>query len=81
MPHVCMSAGTRARLWALQCTVIQYYARPFGTLLMLMQCFCAQALNLGLAYIVAQVLGGIVGAAAAFTSLPGFIYFTPCGVS
>ena len=32
---------------------------------------CAQATRTGLAYIVAQCFGGIVGAAAAFNSLPG----------
>ena len=30
-----------------------------------------QTLRLGLAYIAAQVAGGVVGAAAAFSSLPG----------
>lgn len=30
-----------------------------------------QALSTGVAYIVAQTLGGVLGAAAAFTSLPG----------
>lgn len=44
-----------------------------GTLLMPIKCFCGQALKLGVAYIIAQVLGGIVGAAAAFTSLPGLL--------
>ena len=33
-----------------------------------------QALKLGVAYIIAQVLGGVVGAAAAFTSLPGVVF-------
>ena len=35
---------------------------------------CMQTLRLGLAYMAAQVAGGVVGAAAAFTSLPG----SPC---